>query len=57
MDNESMEVEPKPTTVLDMSNNPGGTGNWNQPVGPAPEKASINPGLRGYDNDHDADDD
>jgi len=48
-------INTAPTTVLDMSNNEGGTGNWNQPVGKL-DKAVIDPGLRGYYNDHDADD-
>ncbi len=47
-------IDTKPTSVLDASNNPGGTGNWNGPVGPL-DNAKVNPGLRGYDSDHDGD--
>lgn len=51
-----MWIDTAPTTVLDMANNPSGTGNWNQPTGQAPRDEMIDPGLRGYYNDHDADD-
>ena len=52
-------INSSPTTVQDASRNGGGFGNWNIPTGnpgnPVPP-ASDNVGMRGYIDDHDADD-
>lgn len=45
-----------PTTVLDEAGNGGGFTKLNQPTGAPVKKSMSNPGLRGYYNDHDADD-
>ena len=48
-----------PDTVLDEANNGGGFTKLNQPTsapGNAVKRRDDNPGLRGYFNDHDADD-
>lgn len=48
-----------PSTVLDEANNGGGFTRLNQPTsrpGNEVPRREDNPGLRGYFNDHDADD-
>jgi len=52
-----MAIDPRPTTVLEEAGN-GGYTRLNTPTGGTPRVSpeGDSPGLRGYYNDHDADD-